>query len=83
MKNLPPTKIICFRGAVEICEYIKEDPQIIVQLVEHENLPAWKRNGKGPWRALNIDLDSWMVYQRSAYIKDTPKYLKQINPENP
>jgi len=83
MKNLPPTKIECLKGADEICEFIKEDPRLIIYLVEHENLPAWKRDGKGTWRALNVDLYSWMLFQRTKYIKDTPKYLKQTNPENP
>jgi hypothetical protein len=69
-------KIICYKGAEEICRFVKEDPNQILHLVEHENLPAWKRNDKGTWRALNIDLFNWMVFQRDKYIKDTPKYFE-------
>ena len=58
----------CLRGAEEICNFIKEDPKCLGKLVECENLPAWKRNGKGPWRALNIDLMEWFVYQRDKYL---------------
>jgi len=83
MKNLPPEKIECLRGAEEICDFVKEDHNQITYLVESENLPAWKRNEKGPWRALNVDLYNWMIFQRQKYIKDTPKYLKQSHPENP
>lgn len=71
----PPIKIECLKGAEEICSFIKEDPQCIVTLVKDEGLPAWKRNSRGPWRALNIDLYNWMVGQRNKYLKDTPKYL--------
>ena len=61
-------RVICFKNAEQICEYIGEDYRKINQLVLEESLPAWKRNGCGPWRALNIDLDQWMVAQRSKYL---------------
>ena len=60
-------RVICFKSAEEIAKYIGEDPNKINQLVENENLPAWKRNGIGPWRALDIDLDQWLVDQRDKY----------------
>jgi len=83
MKNLPPTKIECLKGADEICGYVKENPDNIVHLVEHEGLPAWKRSENGTWRAINIHLDDWLIFQSRKHIKDTPKYLKQTNPANP
>jgi len=62
--------IICLKGAEEIAEYVKENPQSIIDLVKNEELPAFKRNGKGPWRALNIDLDMWFLDQRRKYINN-------------
>jgi hypothetical protein len=60
-------RVVCFKSAEEIAEYIAEDPNKINQLVDKENLPAWKRKGIGPWRAQNIDLDRWRVEQRDKY----------------
>jgi hypothetical protein len=56
-------RVQCFRNAEEIAEYIGESPKTLNQLVADEGLPAWKRNDKGPWRALDIDLDQWMIGQ--------------------
>lgn len=61
-------RVVCFRNACEIGEYIGEDPKRINQLVIEEGLPAWKRNGMGPWRALNLDLDNWLCQQRTKYL---------------
>ena len=60
-------KVVCFKNAEEIAGYIGESKNSITQLVLEENLPAWKRHGSGPWRALNIDLDRWLVEQRDKY----------------
>lgn len=60
-------RVKCFRNSEEIADYIGENPKTINQLVEFEDLPAWKRNGCGPWRALDIDLDRWLVSQRMKY----------------
>ncbi len=60
-------RVVCFKNAEEIAAYVREDPKRINLLVADENLPAWKRNGIGPWRALNIDLDQWMVGQRDKH----------------
>jgi len=68
-------EVVCFKGKEEICGFIREDVNQLGYLVEHENLPAWKRNGKGPWRALNVDLYDWMIYQRKKYLKETPGNL--------
>lgn len=76
MPEIQNGKIICFKGADKICGYVDEDPKQITYLVEQENLPAWKRQINGTWRALNVDLDKWMLFQRSKYIQNTPKYIK-------
>lgn len=57
----------CFRNADEIGEYIGESGRVVPRLVLEENLPAWKRNGTGPWRAIDLDLDAWMVQQSRKY----------------
>jgi hypothetical protein len=61
-------RVVCFKNACEIGEYIGENPKYINQLVLEEGLPAWKRNGTGPWRALNLDLDNWLMQQRTKYL---------------
>lgn len=61
-------RVVCFKNAEQIGDYVGEDPKRISQLVIEEGMPAWKRNGCGPWRALNIDLDQWLIGQRSKYL---------------
>jgi len=75
MKQIP-VDIVCFKGAEQICGFVKEDPRQILHLIDAEGLPAWKREGKGPWRALNVDLMHWMAFQRNKYLKDTPAFVK-------
>lgn len=70
-----PNDVKCLKGAEEICDFIKEDRKSINDLVKNEGLPAWKRGENGVWRALNVDLQHWMVHQRNKYLKDTPKYI--------
>lgn len=64
------SRVVCFKSAEEIAEYISESQRSINQLIIEEDLPAWKRGGFGPWRALNIDLDVWLVKQRDKYMKN-------------
>lgn len=66
-------EITCYKNAEEIAKYIGESKSSITQLVLEEGLPAWKRNGCGPWRALNIDLDQWIVDQRNKYLSRSIK----------
>jgi hypothetical protein len=61
-------RVVCFKNAEEIGKYIGESKNSITQLVLEEGLPAWKRNGCGPWRALNVDLDIWLLQQRKKYL---------------
>ena len=75
MKVKESIKIL--KGSVAICRYVQEDPNQILYLIEHEGLPAWKRNKKGPWRAINIDLQDWVVFQRKKYLRDTAKFIKK------
>lgn len=73
----------CFRNAEEIARYIGESPRNIAKLVIDEGLPAWKRNGKGSWRATDFDLDYWLCSQREKYlpekIKDAQEEIKKRN----
>ena len=70
-------EIKCLKGAEEIGKFVKEDPRNINDLVKKEGLPAWKRDENGTWRALNVDLQNWMLHQRTKYLKDTPKYTSK------
>lgn len=60
----------CLNTAEEIAAYIKESPDRIKYLVENEGLPAWKRDDKGSWKALDIDLSDWLVEQRMKYLRE-------------
>lgn len=60
-------KPLCYRGAKEICIAIGEDHKKLCTLVEKEGLPAFRRNGKGTWRALETDLVQWLEIQRDKY----------------
>jgi hypothetical protein len=75
LKQEPFLRCECLKGAEEICKFIKEDVNCLGYLVECEELPAWKRNGKGPWRALDIDLMFWLVVQRKKYIGETAQTI--------
>ena len=55
---------ICYKGAKEICEAVGENPKEMVKLVEKHDLPAWKRDNRGSWRALPEDLERWIRHQR-------------------
>ena len=58
------------KSSEAIAEFIGESPKVINHLVEFEGLPAWKRNGQGPWRALSCDLERWLIYQRNRYLSE-------------
>lgn len=55
---------ICLRGAKEICKAVGENPKEMAYLVREVGLPAWKRSGRGVWKALPEDLLEWAQYQR-------------------
>lgn len=60
-------KYFLLSGAKNICKFVGEDPNKIIWLVENEGLPAWKRPCGTVWKALNVDLEEWMVSQRKKY----------------
>ena len=60
-------RVRCFKNAEEIAEYIGENGRQIGRLVLEEDLPAWKRSGGGAWRAIDLDLDGWMLRQSRKY----------------
>lgn len=61
--------IICLKGAKAICQAVGENPKEIVRLVGEKELPAWKRENRGPWRALPEDLREWIRKQRDINIE--------------
>ena len=67
MNHVLQRRVRCLKSAEEIADYIGESSKMINQLVLDEGLPAWKRNGSGPWRALDIDCDAWLIRQREKY----------------
>ena len=79
-------RIHCLRTTEEIADYIGEHARSICRLVLDENLPAWKRGGMGPWRAIDIDCDQWMLEQRNKYfgnrINDAKFDDEKGTPEN-
>lgn len=66
--KFPPGDVKILKNTTEIGKYIQEDKNSINDLVKSESLPAWKRNGKGPWRALTVDLDNWLIAQRNKFL---------------
>lgn len=60
-------RVICFRNAKEIGDYIGEHERAIPKLVIDEGLPAWKRRGDGAWRALDWHCDMWLLQQAAKY----------------
>lgn len=71
--KFPPAPVEMLRGATEIAEFIKEDAKKIPELVKNEGLPAWKREGRGPWRALNFELQNWMIRQQRKYLPNAKR----------
>jgi hypothetical protein len=71
--KFPPAKVEMLRGAAEIAEFIKEDAKRIPELVKTEGLPAWKRDGRGPWRALGFELQNWMIRQQRKYLPNAKR----------
>lgn len=69
--------VICIRGAKEICAAIGENPKEMLRLVEELNLPAWRRDGRGAWRALPEDLRKWLVEQRDRNLGRHPPPVLQ------
>lgn len=64
---------ICLKGAKAICEAVGENPKEMMSLVRKEGLPAWKRAGRGGWRALPDDLQEWVRKQRDRNIDQSWK----------
>jgi len=69
-------QMICIRGAKAICEAVGENPRDILELVERQGLPAWRRSSNGSWRALPEDLHDWLKDMRN-------KCMASSEPEAP
>lgn len=71
---------ICYKGAKAICEAVGENPKEIVKLVDEHELPAWKRDGRGAWRALPEDLELWIKRQRDQSYQKRKRGVGAIEP---
>lgn len=71
------SEVICLRGAKDICAAIGENPKEMLKLVEEQDLPAWRRDGRGAWRALPEDLKQWLARQRDRNLGRHPKPVLQ------
>ena len=69
--------LICIRGAKDICAAIGENPKEMLKLVEEQSLPAWRRDGRGAWRALPEDLRIWLAEQRDRNLGRHPRPVRQ------
>lgn len=58
---------IC-RNAAEIAAYIGINKEWIKRYKEHYNLPAWRFENKGNWKALKVSLDSWLVTMEGKHL---------------
>lgn len=73
---VPIAKCLC--GAEEIAAFIKESPNRIKYLVEHEKLPAWRRNDRGTWRSTDLHLTDWLMKQAKKYCKNAKPMIEDI-----
>lgn len=63
---------LLLKGADAIAKAIGESRQSIPDLVEEAGLPAWRKDGKGPWRARPASLDKWLEDQEKKHTKAKP-----------
>lgn len=63
---------LCICGSKAICAAVGENPREILRLVRDSGLPAWKRGGRGLWRALPRDLEAWLLIQRDQHLGPLP-----------
>lgn len=59
---------VVIKGAKAIADAIGEYRGDISRLVEKEGLPAWRSDGRGPWKAIPQDLHEWAKKQRDKYL---------------
>ncbi|MDY0306363.1 MAG: DNA-binding protein [Desulfovibrio aminophilus] len=64
--------MLCVCGSKAIGAVIGESPREVGRLVAEQGLPAWKREGRGAWRALPSDLELWLQGQRDRYLGVIP-----------
>jgi hypothetical protein len=59
---------IC-RNQSEIGDFIGVDKRMIPHLQEHYNLPVFKIDGKGNWKALKTSLLKWLEEVEHQFLK--------------
>jgi len=60
---------LLLKGAAAIAKAIGENRNDIPSLVENEGLPAWRKGGKGPWKARPASVDKWLEEQERKHVK--------------
>lgn len=60
---------LLIKGAEAIAKAIGESRNSIPELVEREGLPAWRTDGRGPWKARPASLDRWLEGQERRHMK--------------
>lgn len=60
---------LLIKGAEAIAKAIGESRNAVPALVESRGLPAWRKDGKGPWRARPESLDKWLADEEARELK--------------
>lgn len=63
---------LLIKGADAIARAIGERRHDIKRLVDEEGLPAWQKDGQGPWRARPSSLDKWLEDQEKKHSHQKP-----------
>jgi hypothetical protein len=53
----------------KICEYVGEDRNEFLSLIENYGLPAWRTKPNGLWKARRTSLDEWLERQEKIYLQ--------------
>ncbi len=62
-------KIIC-RNAAEIGSYIGVDKRTIPRYKKDYDLPVWRFEPGGNWKALKPSLDEWLLKMEKIHLDD-------------
>lgn len=57
------------RNQAEIGDFIGVDKKSVPYLIKKHDLPAWKIEGKGPWKALKSSLLNWLEHIETKFLE--------------